>query len=336
MPNLDEDASLKWLDDGSSDDEEGENVAAAVAKDKGNAAFAGGRYEEASKHFTLAINLDKNNHVLYSNRSACWCAMGFGEKALNDADACVKRAPKWAKGHSRRGAALEVLGRDSDAVQAYRQCLSLEPDNAAAKEKMQAALLRLRDGKGEPEYVPPPGGKEWLEAAKRGDRRAMEPLLKAEPSLLDYRGKGCPLGFIGHSALRAAAKGHAAVAKWLVAQGHPVSIRNNGESTPLHAAAQNGHASVAQVLVDGGADTTALDASQCNPRTVALEKGHSAVVRAIDAGAKQGMLVGALKALAITEPSSWKVGEMKKALKLGGVDASAATEKRRSPPSSSS
>ena len=75
MPNLDEDASLKWLDDGSSDDEEGENVAAAVAKDKGNASFAGGRYEEASKHFTLAINLDKNNHVLYSNRSACWCAM---------------------------------------------------------------------------------------------------------------------------------------------------------------------------------------------------------------------------------------------------------------------
>ena len=187
MPNLDEDASLKWLDDGSSDDEEGENVAAAVAKDKGNAAFAGGRYEEASKHFTLAINLDKNNHVLYSNRSACWCAMGFGEKALNDADACVKRAPKWAKGHSRRGAALEVLGRDSDAVQAYRQCLSLEPDNAAAKEKMQAALLRLRDGKGEPEYVPPPGGKEWLEAAKRGDRRAMEPLLKAEPSLLETK-----------------------------------------------------------------------------------------------------------------------------------------------------
>ena len=30
MPNLDEDASLKWLDDGSSDDEEGENVAAAA------------------------------------------------------------------------------------------------------------------------------------------------------------------------------------------------------------------------------------------------------------------------------------------------------------------
>ena len=56
----------------------------------------------------------------------------------------------------------------------------------------------------------PPGGKEWLEAAKRGDVGAMEPLLAANPDLLSYNGKGCSLGFIGHTALHwAAAKGQA-------------------------------------------------------------------------------------------------------------------------------
>ena len=37
---------------------------------KGNAAFSAGNFEEAIEHFTAAIELDPNNHVLYSNRSA--------------------------------------------------------------------------------------------------------------------------------------------------------------------------------------------------------------------------------------------------------------------------
>ena len=40
------------------------------AKQRGNRAFANGNYEDAIQHFTEAIALDKNNHVLYSNRSA--------------------------------------------------------------------------------------------------------------------------------------------------------------------------------------------------------------------------------------------------------------------------
>ena len=48
---------------------------------------------------------------------------------------------------------------------------------------------------------PPPGGKAWLDAAKRGDRMAMEPLLREDARVLTYDGKGCSLGFIGHTAL---------------------------------------------------------------------------------------------------------------------------------------
>jgi Flp pilus assembly protein TadD len=40
------------------------------AQAKGNAAFQSGRHEEAVQHFTEAIEMDPQNHVLYSNRSA--------------------------------------------------------------------------------------------------------------------------------------------------------------------------------------------------------------------------------------------------------------------------
>ena len=38
---------------------------------QGNAAFSSGKFEEAIEYFTQAIELDPENHVLYSNRSAC-------------------------------------------------------------------------------------------------------------------------------------------------------------------------------------------------------------------------------------------------------------------------
>ena len=76
-----------------------------------------------------------------------------------------------------------------------------------------------------------PHGKAWLEAAKRGDVHAMQPLLVAEPRLLGYCGKGCSLGFIGHSALHwAAAKGLAPLAKWLVEECKQVGYNKQGRN----------------------------------------------------------------------------------------------------------
>lgn len=38
---------------------------AAEAKSRGNAAFSAGKYDDAIHEFTLAIELDASNHVLY-------------------------------------------------------------------------------------------------------------------------------------------------------------------------------------------------------------------------------------------------------------------------------
>ena len=116
---------------------------------------------------------------------------------------------------------------------------------------------------------PPPGGQEFLQAAKGGERATMEALLRDHDraTLLSYGGKGCSLGFIGHTALHwAAAKNNADLARWLLAEGAAVSARNNAESTPLHTAAQNNAAGVAQLLLEvGKADVNALNADGQTP-----------------------------------------------------------------------
>ena len=87
----------------------------AEAKRKGNAAFAAGEFAKAVKQFTMAIRMDKTNHVLFSNRSAAHAGLGRYEDALADAERCVRMSPKWGKGYGRKGAALTGLGQGGEA-----------------------------------------------------------------------------------------------------------------------------------------------------------------------------------------------------------------------------
>lgn len=75
------------------------SAAALEAKNKGNAAFSAGNFDEAVKHFTEAIALDASNHVLYSNRSAAYASLGKYQEALADADKTIEIKPDWAKVH---------------------------------------------------------------------------------------------------------------------------------------------------------------------------------------------------------------------------------------------
>ena len=49
----------------------------------GNEAFKIGDYTKAIVHFSKAIDLEAT-HVLYSNRSACYCGLRKYEEALTD------------------------------------------------------------------------------------------------------------------------------------------------------------------------------------------------------------------------------------------------------------
>ena len=93
----------------------------------------------------MAIRMDKKNHVLFSNRSAARCGLGKFEEALEDAERCVKLAPKWGKGYGRKGAALTGLGQGGEAVKAYLAGLAVEPESEALREGLATAKAKIRE-----------------------------------------------------------------------------------------------------------------------------------------------------------------------------------------------
>ncbi|URE39442.1 Heat shock protein [Musa troglodytarum] len=127
---------------------------AEEAKAKGNAAFAAGRFDDAIRHFSEAIDLAPTNHVLYSNRSAAYASLQRYEAALADARRTVELKPDWAKGYGRLGAAHLGLGDAGQAVSAYEKGLELDPANEALK----VGLSDARPTAARSRAPPPQGG----------------------------------------------------------------------------------------------------------------------------------------------------------------------------------
>ena len=98
-------------------------------KAKGNAALQAEKFEEAIQHYTEAIKIDTNNHILYSNRSAAYAKVGKYAESLQDAEKTINLKADWAKGYSRKGAALELLNRQEEALKTYEQGLKYDPNN---------------------------------------------------------------------------------------------------------------------------------------------------------------------------------------------------------------
>lgn len=108
--------------------EEAENY-----KTKGNDALKARNFQEAVNLYNKAIQLDDSNHLYYSNRSAAWAEMCKWENSLNDAIKCIERNSKFVKGYSRKGQALEQLGRKAEARTAYQEGLIIDPNNVPCK-----------------------------------------------------------------------------------------------------------------------------------------------------------------------------------------------------------
>eukprot|EP00934_Nitzschia_sp_Nitz4_P003183 Nitzschia sp. Nitz4//scaffold61_size107673//61530//63370//NITZ4_004242-RA/size107673-snap-gene-0.115-mRNA-1//-1//CDS//3329555731//3173//frame0 len=116
-------------------------------KAAGNAALKEGNTSLAIENYTKAINLDGSNHVFYSNRSAAYLQQGDAHNALDDAQACIGLNPQFAKGYSRKGAALHSLKRYNDSMAAYNEGLAKFPADAGLKKGL-AEVQRDQSGGG--------------------------------------------------------------------------------------------------------------------------------------------------------------------------------------------
>ena len=79
-------------------------------KVKGNECLAKKDFMQAIEWYTKGIELEPNNHVLYSNRSAAYLSVKSYEQAIQDGDKCIQLNPTWDKGYNRKYAAQMASG----------------------------------------------------------------------------------------------------------------------------------------------------------------------------------------------------------------------------------
>lgn len=128
-------------------------MSAASFKEQGNQFLQAKQYDEAIKAYTEAINLDPTDHVFFSNRSAAYLSKGDAQNALADGQRCVDLKKDWAKGYSRKAAALHALKKYDEAAKVYRDGLAIAPGDAGLTSGLKEVEKAMQSSQ-----APPPGG----------------------------------------------------------------------------------------------------------------------------------------------------------------------------------
>nr|XP_051180267.1 uncharacterized protein LOC127294477 isoform X2 [Lolium perenne] len=116
----------------------------ASAKSKAHQAFKSGNYLVAVRIYDEAMKLNPGDATLLSNRSLCWLRFGYGKEALEDAQACRRMRPGWAKACYREGSALMLLKDYEKACGAFLEGVKLEAGNTEIEEGLREALASLK------------------------------------------------------------------------------------------------------------------------------------------------------------------------------------------------
>jgi len=105
-------------------------------KEKGNNYLKNREYNEALNCYNEAVSLEPNNHIHFSNRSACYFNLSNYLKALEDAESAIKIKTDYVKGYQRKASALEKLDRVDEAKEVYKKALLIEPNNQQVKDSL--------------------------------------------------------------------------------------------------------------------------------------------------------------------------------------------------------
>ena len=120
-----------------------ESTAAAFAA--ASQALSAGRLAEAEQLFRSVLAVDPGHADCLHRLGVISLARGDAESALAACDAAIARRSRVSAYHDSRGDALEALGRDTDAIAAWRQAIKIEPSALAPLVSLGLALTREDD-----------------------------------------------------------------------------------------------------------------------------------------------------------------------------------------------
>ena len=121
---------------------------AASWKDKGNQYVQEKQYLEALNCYTKAIELDPNDPILYSNRSAMFYNLNEFNNAIIDAEMAIQLRPQYAKAYLRKGNALEAQYKYKEALDAYELGLKQDPKHSQLIEAKKSVIELIEKQKG--------------------------------------------------------------------------------------------------------------------------------------------------------------------------------------------
>jgi len=114
-------------------------------KDDGNECFKKQDYEKAIDYYSQAIQLEPNDHVLYSNRSGCYINTNKPHLALQDANKCISLNPSWWKGYHKKGLAEFALNKLDEALESYKKGLEYDNNNQTIKSSIIEVEQRQKE-----------------------------------------------------------------------------------------------------------------------------------------------------------------------------------------------
>ncbi|KAF9616669.1 hypothetical protein IFM89_031533 [Coptis chinensis] len=121
----------------------------AEAKARGEADFSSGKFWQAVGHFSLAVQLAPQNHVMHSYLAACYFFLGKHDLAVVIAKQAIKLKPDWPNGYIRLGESYLELVNDQSARESLPRFVKMVQDLLAnphqidlhlKEEKMMKAL----------------------------------------------------------------------------------------------------------------------------------------------------------------------------------------------------
>ncbi|WDK20405.1 import receptor [Colletotrichum graminicola] len=120
---------------------------AAKLKDVGNQAYGSKDYNKAIELYSKAI-LCKANPIFYSNRAACYNALGNWDKVVEDTTAAINLDPEYVKALNRRANAYEHLKMYSEALLDFTaSCIIDSFKNESSAQAVERLLKKFAEQK---------------------------------------------------------------------------------------------------------------------------------------------------------------------------------------------
>ncbi|KRY72277.1 Protein arginine N-methyltransferase 6 [Trichinella pseudospiralis] len=113
-------------------------------KTEGNQLMQQGEFRKALEKYNEAIKLFKNP-TFFCNRAAAFSKLEGHQLAVQDCLKAIQMDSNYGKAYGRLGLAYSCMNRYTDAVNAYKKALELDPDNESFINNLNIAEERLRN-----------------------------------------------------------------------------------------------------------------------------------------------------------------------------------------------